>query len=283
MRAHLPTRPDGPMSPTDLPDPRGPEPPENDEVDRPGIQSVETAARIVAALAHLGAPAKLRDVAAACGMPPGKIHRYLVSLVRSGLATQIAETGRYGVGPLAISAGLAGLAQVDAVRLAGETLAELRDAVGETAVFAIWSDRGPTTVRFEESVRPVTMNVRVGSALPLTRSALGLAFLAHLPPAQVAPLLLEETGSGTLEAGRDDDTLARLEAVRAEGVAAIKGLLLPGASALAAPVFDHTGAVAGAVGVVGTEAGLDVSVTGAAARAVKRHAAGLSERLGYRV
>ncbi len=249
---------------------------------RPGIQSVETAAVILSALAKLGAPAKLRDVATASGMAPGKVHRYLVSLVRSGLAAQIAETGRYGVGPLAVSAGLAGLAQVDAVRLAGETLAELRDAVGETAVFAVWSDRGPTTVRFEESVRPVTMNVRVGSALPLTRSALGLTFLAHLPPATVAPVLLDETGSGTLEPGKDDDTLARLDAVRRHGVAAIKGLLLPGASALAAPVFDHTGAMAGALGVVGTEAGLDVSVTGAAAQAVKRQAAGLSERLGYR-
>jgi DNA-binding IclR family transcriptional regulator len=246
---------------------------------RPGIQSVETAALILAALAKLGAPAKLRDVATASGMAPGKVHRYLVSLVRSGLAAQIAETGRYGVGPLAISAGLAGLAQVDAVRLAGETLAELRDAVGETAVFAVWSERGPTTVRFEESVRPVTMNVRVGSALPLTRSALGLAFLAHLPSATAAPVLLDETGSGSLE---DADTVKRVEAVRRHGVAAIKGLLLPGASALAAPVFDHTGAMAGAVGVVGTEAGLDVSVTGAAAQAVKRQAAGLSERLGYR-
>jgi DNA-binding IclR family transcriptional regulator len=185
---------------------------EQPESEKPGIQSVEIAAHILSVMAQIGTSAKLRDLANACDMPSGKVHRYLVSMVRSGLAEQIPETGLYRIGSLSISAGLAGLAQTDAVKLAGEALSGLRDATGETAVLAVWSERGPTVVRLEESARPVTMNIRVGSALPLTKSALGLVFLAFLSTENTAPLLKAETVHAGQ--GADDEDLHTVERVK---------------------------------------------------------------------
>lgn len=58
---------------------------------RRGIQSVEIAAEILEALEAVGSAASLSKIAAACGMPPSKVHRYLVSLARSASSTSRAK------------------------------------------------------------------------------------------------------------------------------------------------------------------------------------------------
>ena len=109
---------------------------------RPGIQSVEIASRILAAMAEALQPLALKDLARRSGMPAAKVHRYLVSLTRTNLVAQDSSDGRYSIGPAAIGLGLAGLHSVDAVRIASEILGDLRDTSGETAVLATWSSRG---------------------------------------------------------------------------------------------------------------------------------------------
>ncbi len=164
-----------------------------------GIQSVEIAARILRALAEGGGALALRDLAAAAGMHRGKAHRYLVSLARAGLVTREAEAGRYGIGPLAISAGLAGLNRLNPVRLAYEALPALRDRIGETVVLAVWGERGATVIALEDSARPVTLNVRVGSILPLRTSAIGRVFAAMT--SQGAANVRAGRASGQIEDG----------------------------------------------------------------------------------
>src|SRR5487761_1264617 len=109
--------------------------------ERPGIQSVEIASRILVAMAEAGRPLQLKDVARGCDMSAAKVHRYLVSLTRTNLVTQ-EDDGRYSIGPAAITLGLAGLHALDVVRIASDSLVELRDSSGETAVLATWSNTG---------------------------------------------------------------------------------------------------------------------------------------------
>ncbi len=242
-----------------------------------GIQSVEIAARILRALAEGGGALALRDLAAAAGMHRGKAHRYLVSLARAGLVTREAEAGRYGIGPLAISAGLAGLNRLNPVRLAYEALPALRDRIGETVVLAVWGERGATVIALEDSARPVTLNVRVGSILPLRTSAIGRVFAAHLPEPVLRPVLAAEAKRGAMPPA----ALARaLASVRREGVAAVEGTLIPGLNALAAPVFDQRGALVLVLGAVGRKETLAAAVRGPAAAALKDTAAALSRQLG---
>src|SRR6266571_9000099 len=65
---------------------------------RPGIQSVEVAARILQALIAAGRPVPLKDLAKLARMHPGKAHRYLVSLTRTELVAQDDLSGHYGIG-----------------------------------------------------------------------------------------------------------------------------------------------------------------------------------------
>ena len=243
----------------------------------PGIQSVEIAAHILAALAAGGGSMALRDLAAAAGMHRGKVHRYLTSLARAGLVSREADFGHYGIGPLAITAGLAGLNRLDPIRLAYASLPALRDAIGETAVLAVWGERGATVIALEESARAVTLNVRVGSVLPLATSAIGRVFAAHLPGSAWSRVAAAERG----KSGAAAISARTLAAVRDDGVARIEGTLIPGLNALAAPVFDHRGKLALVLGVVGRRETLEAGAKSAATSALRKAAAALSLQLGY--
>lgn len=245
--------------------------------EKPGIQSVEIAARILEALADAPAPVMLKTLSEKTGMPVGKVHRYLTSLTRCGLAVQEAASGRYGIGPGAIQLGFAGLRQVDVVRCAGDALPDLRDEINETVALGVWANHGPAVVRIEASSQPVTMNLRAGSVLPLARSAIGLAFLAFLPEAVTRTVLDGERSRGEVHAGLD----THLRQTRASGLAVSEGLILPGVSALAGPVFDHEGRVAAVIGVVGRQGALNLSIDGATAAALRRTLGLVSVRLGH--
>lgn len=251
-----------------------------------GIQSVEIAARILRALAEGGGALALRDLAAATGMHRGKVHRYLISLARAGLAARESEFGHYGIGPLAITAGLAGLNRLDPIRLAYAALPALRDRIGETVVLAVWGEHGATVIALEDSARPVTLNVRVGSILAVRTSAMGRVFAAFLPEAIVRPVLAVERKRGTAGTGAGSPpspaALARILAeIRRDGLAAVAGTLIPGLNALAAPVFDQRGKLVLVMGVVGRRETLAARTTGPGATALRDAAAALSRQLGY--
>jgi DNA-binding IclR family transcriptional regulator len=245
--------------------------------DKPGIQSVEIAARILEALADAPAPVMLKTLSEKAGMPVGKVHRYLTSLTRCGLAVQEAASGRYGIGPGAIQLGFAGLRQVDVVRCAGDALPDLRDEINETVALSVWANHGPAVVRIEGSSQPVTMNLRAGSVLPLARSAIGIAFLAFLPESMTRAVLEEERSRDEVPA----DLNPHLTNARASGITASEGLILPGVSALAGPVFDHEGRVAAVISVVGRQGAFDSSPDGVTANALRRTLDLVSIRLGY--
>ena len=247
--------------------------------ERQGVRSVEQGLRLARLLAERAEPLTLKDLAAGAGMPPAKAHRYLVSLIRAGLAEQDRESGRYRLGPLALDFGLSALRQIDVLKFGGEALADLRAAIDETVLIAIWGNKGPVVARWEESNRPVASNVRAGWVMPLANSATGRCFAAYMPEAQTAPLLEAEFRQ------RPDDRAGYpllLAEIRAHGLSRVEGDLLRGVASVAAPVFGHTGGIVAVIAALGPQGAFDVDWDGAYARAVKQAAARLSQRLGFR-
>lgn len=247
--------------------------------ERQGVRSVEIGLRLVRQLAERDAPLALKDLAAAAGMPAAKAHRYLVSLIRAGLAEQDRESGRYRLGPFALDLGLAALRQLDALKFGGEVLADLRVLIDETVLLAVWGNKGPVVARWEESNRPVATNVRAGWVMPLVDSATGRCFAAYLPEAQTAPLLETEFAIKPGERGR---YAARLAEIRAHGLARVEGDLLRGVAAVAAPAFDHRGGIVAVIAALGPQGAFDIAWDGRNAAAVKEAARRLSARLGHR-
>jgi DNA-binding IclR family transcriptional regulator len=245
---------------------------------RLGIQSVEVAARILRALAAAGRSLPLKDLAKAAGMHPGKVHRYLVSLTRSELVAQDEASGHYAIGPASIALGLAGLRSVNVVRTATALLPTLRNEINETVLLAMWSPQGPVVFALEESSRPVTMNIRVGSILPLLSTATGRVFATFLPYEIVSNLLDAE-----LKISRSGNAAAiqkHLSETRGHGLACVSGDLVPGVNAVAVPIFDHKNHIAGVIGALGRSEELDVDYKGIVAAALLRTADEISRRLG---
>jgi DNA-binding IclR family transcriptional regulator len=248
-----------------------------------GIQSIEVGARILQALVRAPRPQMLRDLAAAAQMPAAKAHRYLVSFARMGLVEQQADTGLYDLGSFALELGLGALARLEPVTLSGPALAQLREETGQTVALAVWANHGATIVRWLGADTPVSASLRVGAVMPLTRSATGGAFLAFLPQETTSPWvkkeLAEHARQGLAPATREDvdDLIAQ---TRRRGFARTSEFI-PGISGIAAPVFDHSGAMTLALVALGYSRPFDAAIDKISS-AVVRKAELLSQRLGSR-
>lgn len=249
-----------------------------------GVQSVEIGLRILDMLSGLDGPQGLSPLARACGLQRAKAHRYLVSLERAGFVEREPVTGRYLLGRKSLQVGLAALAAVDIVRFGSEALPGLVERIGEAAFLAVWAERGPTILRWEDSGRPVTVNVRVGSTMPLLTSATGRVFAAFLPDAVTSALIADELcrpnarRAGLLDRAAVDRLLAE---TRDSGLGRVAGEMLNGVEALCAPVFAHDGRLAGSLTALGTSGAFDSSRGGPVALGLKAAAAALSARLGH--
>jgi DNA-binding IclR family transcriptional regulator len=243
-----------------------------------GIQSVEVGGQLLLALAHHGRPMALKDLAREAGMAPAKAHPYLVSFGKLGLIEQEPATGRYGLGPLALQLGLISLQQYDPVRLATPLIEELAQEIGHTVAIAVWGNRGATIVRVAEPASPVHITMRHGTVMSLKGTASGWLFAAYRAPEDVMQALVHEPAdSPEFDAAAFD---ARLAEVRRHRMARAVDLSVSGVSAMAAPVFDGTGALVLSITAIGATAAFDTRWNGTVAAALKRCAADLSRQLG---
>lgn len=251
--------------------------------DQQGIQSIEVGARLLEALAQARSSMMLRDLAAAADMPPAKAHRYLVSFARMGLVEQHPETGRYDLGAFALQLGLSALGRIEPLELAGPAVRALGEEINQTVAIAVWGSHGATIVRWFGHDAPVSASLRVGSVMPLTRSATGGVFLAFLPEQTTARFLKRELAENVrsgLKPVDEESVDAWIEQSRRNGIARTSHFI-PGISGVAAPVFDANGAMVLAVVALGYSAGFDLSLQGQNVTATKECARSLSLRLGH--
>jgi len=254
---------------------------------RAGIQSVEVGFTLLDALSRAHGPLMLRDLAAAAGMSAAKAHRYLVSFQRLGLVQQDPQTTRYDLGPAALTLGLACLSRIDAVKLARERIGPLMLEIGHTMALAVWGNRGPTIVHWEESPRAAKVSLRLGDVMPLLSSATGRCFAAYTPGPAIASLLQEELTLARQESRTDIPVTgqavdAMLAEVRTRGMARAIDSLLPAVAGFCAPVFDCDGHLVLGMVTLGPIAHFDADWNGLVARALHDAATRLSADLGHK-
>ncbi|WP_168213063.1 MULTISPECIES: IclR family transcriptional regulator [unclassified Bradyrhizobium] len=248
-----------------------------------GIQSVEVGFPLLEVLSVAPGPMPLSQLAQAAHLSPSKAHRYLVSYIRIGLVEQNPLTHLYDLGGRSLALGLAAMRRLDVLTCAEPIMTEVRSELDECVSLAVWASQGPTIVRFLENSRPVNVNVRVGSRMPLLTSALGRVFLAWKEGPEISSLVKTELGTEpTRRAGlrTQKDVEALRRSIRKLGSANVVAAMFPGVSAVAVPIFDHTGQLRAAVSVVGPREMIDVSEGSAIPAAMRKAARAISARLG---
>ncbi len=206
------------------------------------------------------------------------LYRLLQTLAAKGLVRVEGEPQRfaldYAVGALAHS----WITGLDVTGVARPILERLRAETGETA--ALFVRRGALRQCVLELTSPhvLAMSRGIGETDHLWRGASGKAILAFLDDSEAAAILR------TLPRGINSNRLAvDLARVHKDSLAISRGEVFVGAIAIAAPYFDHTGRVAGSLGMFGPQARLDAQRERKIARSVVKCATELSTALGQRV
>ena len=173
-------------------------------------------------------------------------------------------------------------AQLTAMRLGTRAIERLVSKFDETMALAVWGTHGPTITHWEPASAPVSEALPVGLILPVTSTATGLAFAAHLPPEAVAQIVWPDRAA----LSEESDWNRRLEDVRRHGLAwqrletfhRSETLI----NALSAPVLDASGQAVLALTAVGEATRFRADLDGEFAHALRETAKDLSRRLGYR-
>ncbi|MEM9030328.1 MAG: IclR family transcriptional regulator [Pseudomonadota bacterium] len=198
------------------------------------IQSVSIAARFLRVLSNAEEPLQLRELARLADTGSSTAHRYLQSLIKEGLASQDSETGRYDLGPTSLSVGIAALQRIEPVEIAARHMKQLSARHTLSAGVAVWTERGPTLVRWYRSAYFAIGSIGLGDILPLDNTATGLLFQAFFPESKISPIR-------ELHARHFDGvppTADILEQIRSTRFAEMSGHLSPGVTGQAVPVFD---------------------------------------------
>jgi DNA-binding IclR family transcriptional regulator len=113
-----------------------------------------------------------------------------------------------------------------------------------------------------------------------------MVLLSGSKPEAVEPLIRQELDAAPAgdpwKASSVQEIQDLLERVRVKRVVSGKGHIFPGYSGICSPIYDHEGSVCAALMAMGAVPQFDRSEDGANADTLKRVAAGVSERIGWR-
>jgi len=256
-----------------------------------GIQSRVTGFQIVDFLVQRGEPVPLREIARGTGLAPSKLQFYLNSLIEVRVVHQNSQSGLYGLGPYTLQLGIAGLQQFDIFEAARLRLDAFADRHGHNVFLGVWGNQGPTIVHRVSGHRSrALLELRLGSVLPVLRSALGRVFLANLPEDVTKAHVDREMGDALTGLEEQDPEMpvptnkASLKELRKrileQGMSRARGGLLSDHTAVSAPVFDYRDKIIAGVTAMGPIHALDDSFDGALAQDLKRVADEISQEAG---
>ncbi|KUL39718.1 IclR family transcriptional regulator [Streptomyces regalis] len=246
------------------------------------VESVKRAVRILQELTGASPRLGVTDLAARLGISKSAVHGLLRTLESDGLVVQDAESGKYRLGPALVIFGNAYL-DTHELRTRAVTWSNLLAArTGEAVWVGVLVHDEVMVVHHAFRPESVVQALETGATLPWSASALGKAVVAFSSEELQQRLLSTPPAALTGRTITEPAALAaQLARAREVGYALESQEATLGDAGIAAPVFDRTGAVAGAIGVIGpVERLLDDERRQSYAIATRETARNLSRELG---
>jgi IclR family acetate operon transcriptional repressor len=218
---------------------------------RNGVQSIDRAVAILRCFDARRPTLGISDIARATGLSTTTTHRLLVAMQSNRMVRQTSDR-RYGLGPLLVQLARSGAVPTTLRDAALPTMTALRDEVDETVGLHELLPSGERAVvdQVESHHELRRTYTDFGTPIRLTHGAPGKAILSMLPvDRQGQPVVLPIESITPTTITDAEELRAELAEVRRRGWAESKGERTPGIRTVAAPVFDHTGGVVGALGL----------------------------------
>lgn len=218
---------------------------------RSAVQSIDRAVAILRCFDAHHAALGISDIARATGLSTSTAHRLLTSMTTNRLLDQGPDK-RYRPGPLLVQLGRSGAVPSSLREAARPHMVALRDEVDETVgLHELLPTYERAVVDQVESRQELRRHYTdIGVPIALTHGAPGKAILCTLPWSRQKAALARGIEAVTDRTVTDPAALAaELATARQRGWAGSDAERTPGIRAVAAPVFDHTGMVVGALGL----------------------------------
>jgi len=247
---------------------------------QPSTRDVEATVRAVEILDALADGGELgtSDVARRTGISPSTVSRQLGTLTRAGLVEHVSSTGRYRLGVRTLRYANAVLGRLNLRDLARPYLEDLVHRVGETATLSLPGDADAITVDFVPTDRYLQGVTRLGRPSVGHASSAGKVMLAFGDVPLPRGRLVAFTPSTIVDPRALE---AEIERVRGAGYAEAVEEREAGLSAVAAPVWDATGALAAIVALQGPSSRFDRAAIDAALPLLLACAESISRSLGW--
>lgn len=218
---------------------------------QPAVRHVAAVERAVAVLDSLsnGSPELgTNEIARRTGINASTVSRLLATLATARLVEHVPATGRYRLGPRLLQLGSLVLDRLDLRDVARPHLQQLVRATGMTATLSAPGAHDAVTVDFVQSDATVQSVARVGRPSIGHATAAGKVLLAFSVAEPAAGALKPYTRRTITDRRRLGAELAR---VARQGYAEAVGERELDLNAIAAPVHDADGELAGIVGLQG--------------------------------
>lgn len=187
-------------------------------------------------------------------IPKSQLYRYLVSLCRSGFLEKGKDL-RYTLGDELISIGILAMKKADIQIKAQPYIEKLNEKLDETIALSIWiKNRGPMFISWKESKKPININIRDGSVVPLTTSATGNIFAAFYPEEKTKSFIDRELAKN----GMSPEAFKSLISTVKDNGYAYTDTYLPGITAISAPIFGENRELSAALTVIGISGVMDI-------------------------
>jgi IclR family transcriptional regulator, acetate operon repressor len=218
---------------------------------RNGVQSIDRAVAILRCFDGRRPELGISELARSTGLSTTTVHRLLAAMQSNHLVRQTG-TKRYGLGPFLLRLANSGAIPRTFREAALPFMTDLRDEFDETVGLHEFIGKGHRIVAAQvESHQELRRTYTdIGVPIRLAHGGPGKAIWSALPDEECRRLLAEPIEAKTEATTVDPAAVEReIEDARARGYAASRGQRTVGIYAVAAPVFDHTQKVIGAIGV----------------------------------
>jgi IclR family transcriptional regulator, KDG regulon repressor len=252
------------------------------ETKRNRLSSVTTAIRLLKEFSGNEAEIGVTALAKRLKVAKSTVHRLALTLVAEGLLEQNPATERYRLGVGLFALGTLVRRRMDLSNEARPYLFDLRKHTGETIILAVPTGLEAMHVYDLESPQALGMKSGLGARKPAYCTAVGRAIFSFAAPKVIDELLAGKLEKRTRNTIVDPHRLRKVMAeVRQRGFAVDDEECDPGIRAVAAPVYDSTGAVAGAVGIAGPSQRFSTEAVKRSIPLLLDAASAISARLGY--
>jgi IclR family pca regulon transcriptional regulator len=213
------------------------------------VQSLERGLAVIRAFDAQRPELTLSEVAKICDLTRAAARRFLLTLADLGY---VRSDGRFfSLTPRVLELGYSFLSSLSVPEVAAPHLERLVAEVHESSSLSILDADDIVYVARVPTSRIMTVAITVGTRFPAYATSMGRVLLAALPSDVLDAYLGRVTLARLTNRTVPDASALRLELtrVRSQGYAIVDQELEEGLLAMAAPIHDRSGAVAGAVNV----------------------------------